>query len=229
MSINVNEDVIGSGGWGGSWGGAGGNGLFIFAILIIFIFAIFWSRGHREGEGHAALLPALMAQGGHGAWGHGGHNCGCPPVCNPVEDVAIANIAKEVACTTGQIKTQNAVDTGAIIHALDSQTCEIKLGEAAIIQNQMQIAREQEVMVLTNQIAELREQKMELKGKLLQQETVNSINAGNCQLNHRLDRIECDMAKRPPFYTAGGFPHTQPFNFQQGFDGRRNDCCCGVV
>lgn len=224
MSINVNEDTIGTSGM--PWGGGGSGGIMLIAILLIFVVMGGGLLGNRAHAGEHG--------GGH--WGHGG--CGGESCADKMtwsrfanfEDPAIAKVQTEIACTTGQIKTQNAVDTGAIIHNLDMQTCEIKLGEAAIIQNQMRIAREQEVLALTNQINSLRDDKLELRGKLLQQETVNSINAGNCQLNHRLDRMECEMAKRPPFYTAGGFPHTQPFNFQgQGFDGRRNDCCCGVV
>lgn len=224
MSINVNEDVIGGGGMGGLGWGSGNGGIILIAILLIFVVM---GGGLLGGRAHAG------EHGGH--WGRHGCEDSCADKMTwsrfaNFEDPAIAKVQTEIACTTGQIKTQNAVDTGAIIHNLDMQTCEIKLGDAAIIQNQMQIAREQEVMALTSQINALRDDKLELRSKLLQQETVNSINAGNCQLNHRLDRMECEMAKRPPFYTAGGFPHTQPFNFQnQGFDGRRNDCCCGVV
>lgn len=229
MSINVNEDVIGSGGFGGGygagWGGCGG--IIIIAIILVLVAVAF--LGRRDGyDGH-----------GHGyAYGRG-----CEDSCADkmtwtryanYEDPAIAKVQTEIACTTGQIKTQNAVDTGAIIHALDQQTCEIKLGEAAIIQNALNIAREQEVMALNGKIADLRDCNLELKGKLLQQETVNTIQAGNCHINHRLDGIECNMAKRPPFYAAGGAPYINPFNFQPApfpFDGRRDgfrdgNCCC---
>lgn len=235
MSINVNEDVIGSGGFGGGGWGGGYGGVILIAIILVIIAIAF--LGRRDGYDHYGPMLA--------GFGHGHHGKGCDDSCADkmtwsrfanFEDPAIAKVQTEIACTTGQIKTQNAVDTGAIIHALDQQTCEIKLGEAAIMQNQTKLAMEAERMFMGNQIAELREQKLELKGKLLQQETVNTINAGNSMINHRLDGIECNMAKRPPFYAAGGNPYINPFNFQPApipvVDGFRRDgfrdgnCCC---
>lgn len=232
MSINVNEDVIGGGGLGGYGYGGGGAGLFLFAIIVIFFVAIagLWGgRGRHDGcDGFV---------GHRGRWGDE-DSCADKLTWSRFanfEDPAIAQIQTEIACTTGQIKTQNALDTGAIIHALDQQTCEIKLGEAAIIQNQLKLAMEAQTLAMQNQIAELREQKLELKGKLLQQETVNTINAGNCQINNRLGQIECGMVKQPPFFAAGGSPFINPFNFQpapipvRDRDRDRDDfgrCCC---
>lgn len=229
MSINVNEDVIGSGGFGGSGLGGGYGGIILIAIILVLVFM---GMGFR---------------GGHGGFdgGFGGHGRrGCDDSCADkmtwsrfanFEDPAIAGIAKEVACTTGQIKTQAAADTGAIIHALDQQTCEIKMGEMAIIQNQQKLAMDAERLFMGNQINNLRDANLELKGKILQQETVNTIQSGNCMINHRLDQIECGMVKHPPFYAAGGSPYINPFNFQpapipfrEGFrDGFRDGNCCG--
>lgn len=226
MSINVNEDVIGSGGFGGSGIGGGYGGIILIAIILVLVFM---GMGFRGGHG------------GHGdGYGHGhGYGRGCEDSCADkmtwtryanYEDPADARIEKEIACTTGQIKTQAAVDTGAIIHALDQQTCEIKIGEMAIMQNQQKLAMEAERMFMGNQINNLRDRNLELKGKLLQQETVNTIQAGNGQISHRLDQIECGMVKHPPFYAAGGSPYINPFNFQPApfpfRDDRNGNCCC---
>lgn len=222
MSINVNEDVIGSGGFGGSGLGGGYGGIILIAIILVLVFM---GMGFRGGHG------------GYDSYGHG-HGRGCNDSCADkmtwsrfanFEDPAIAGIAKEVACTTGQIKTQAAADTGAIIHALDQQTCEIKMGEMAIVQNQQKLAMEAERMFMGNQINNLRDKNLELKGRLLQQETVNTIQAGNGMINHRLDQIECGMVKHPPFYAAGGSPYINPFNFQPApipFRDGRDNCCC---
>lgn len=232
MSINVNEDVIGSGGLGShGWGGGSCTGIYIFAIIIVFFVAVagFWGRRDHDG-GHGFGHPGF---GGCGGWGE---SCADKMTWSRYanyEDPAIAKVQTEIACTTGQIKTQNAIDTGQIIHVLDRQTCDIQLGEAKIIQNQLNIAREQEVMALNTKICDLREEKLELKGKLLQQETVNTINAGNCQINNRLGMIESQMVKHPPFYAAGGSPYINPFNFQPApvpvapSPFRDNNCCCG--
>lgn len=211
MSINVNEDVIGGGGLGGvGWGGGGGGGIFLIAILLIFLVMGGGFFGRHGGDGKHESCADLMTINRYGNY----------------MDPQLAKIETEVACRTGAIQTQNAVDTGAVVHILDNQTCQIKEGLAAVLNNQNILAREQEVMMLNNQIANLRDDKLELKAKLLQQETVNTIQGGNCQLNHRLDRMECEMAKRPPFYTAGGFPHTQPFNFNPApFNSNCNSCC----
>lgn len=229
MSINVNEDVIGSGGFGG-WGGTGTSGMFIFAILIIFVFAIFQGRRDRDDYGgHAALLPFLN---GHGGWGRDG--CACPPVCKPVEDVAVANIAKEVACTTGQIKTQAAIDTGAIIHALDQQTCEIKIGEMAIIKNQTDLAYNSEIRGLANALNE-KNMKIATLEADLRADRSDARNAMQfARLGSEIASIQCGMLKAPQFIPAGGNPYVNPFNFQHApvavFDDRdrdRRSGCCG--
>lgn len=235
MSINVNEDVIGGGGIGGGWGGGvGSSGLFIFAILIIFVFAIFWGRGNRDGDGlggHAALLPMMM--NGHGGWGRGGDGCGCPPICKPVEDVAVAGIAKEVALIGGQIKTQAAIDTGAIIHTLDNQTCEIKMGEMAIIKNQTDLAYNAELRNMTNALNE-KNMKIATLEADIRADRSDARNAMQfARIGSEIASIQCGMLKAPPFIPAGGNPYVNPFNFQHApvpavmFNNER-DCrgCC---
>lgn len=210
MSIRINEDIIGGGGYPGA--GWGGGGIFLIAILLIFlVMAGAWgSHGKGHGGGHEGACADMVTLNRFGNF----------------MDPQLAKIETEVACRTGAIQTQNAVDTGAIVHILDNQTCQIKEGQAAIIANQQAIAREQEVMALNGKIADLRDCNLKLEGKLLQQETVNMINGGNCQLNHRLDRIECEMAKRPPFFSAGAYPTGIPYGAWFGGAGNNNNGCC---
>jgi len=222
MSINVNEDVIGSGGFYGGHGGHGA-GLYLIAILLIFFVVVagIWG-GNRHHDG-----------GGHG--GHRDGDCAGMMTINRYGnfmDPQLAKIETEIACRTGAIEKQNAVDTGAIVHILDNQTCQIKEGIAGVINNQNQLAHEQVVMALNQRIQSLQDDKLALGGKLLQQETVNVINAGNCAIGHRLDQIECRVPDRPPFYAAGGSPFINPFNFQPApvmvrNDRNDRDCCCG--
>lgn len=224
----VREDntYVGAGGYPGY---GGGGGVFLVAILLIFVvLAVIWGgRGH-DGPHHG---------GGYGGFIPGGFGCGFPGAGADLltltkyanyMDPQLAKLETEVACRTGSIEKQNAVDTGTIIHILDNQTCEIKEGLAAVINNQNQLAHQAEVMALNNKIADMRANENRLECRINQQETVGTIDRTNCQLNYRLDRIECEMAKRPPFFTAGAYPTGMPFGAFFGERGDRDDrgCCC---
>lgn len=227
----IKEDVtVGGLGGGYGYGGGMGSGIWIFAILIVFVILaiMFGSRGHGfDGD-----------RGGH--WG--GLMGNCAPMCKPVEDVAVAGIAKEVAFTSGRIETQNAKDTGAIIHALDMQTCDIKIMEKDIMQQASQIAAEQAVAALNMKIADLRDENLGLKGLAMHEKTMQAIGAQaaatnahiasvQCELNHRLDFIPT----KQPVFAASVTPCTTPVSFpfggfdrDRGFERgeRREGCGC---
>lgn len=227
----IKEDItmggFGSHGYGGGYDGygGGGSGIWVFAILIVFVILALAFRG-RDGHGYDG--------GGHFG-GFGG--CACPPVCKPVEDVAVAGIAKEVAVMAGQIKTQNAMDTGAIIHALDQQTCDIKIGEAAIIGKIKEAELANAISMRDMKIADQRDKILALEGYAMHEKTMQAlaaqtaatnahISSVQCELNHRLDFIPT----KQPVFAASVTPCTTPVSFPfGGFDRDRDDrrgCCC---
>lgn len=221
----IKEDVTNYG--GGSYGFGGG--MYIFAILVVFvILAVVWGgRGHAGGGGGGTAYPVM----GGGYPGFGGHGCPDPFTINK-----LGNLETEVACRTGSIEKQNAVDTGTIVHIMDNQTCQIKEGLAAVINNQNQLAHQAEVMALNNKIADMRANENRLECRINQQETVGIINANNaatnahisnvqCELNHRLDFIPT----KAPTWAASVTPHTFPVGVPLGFpvfDRDRDRCCC---
>lgn len=208
--------------------------MYIFAILVVFvILAVVWGgRGHASDGGHGHGAYPIMG----GYPGFGGHCCPDPFTINK-----LGNLETEVACRTGSIEKQNAVDTGTIVHIMDNQTCQIKEGLAAVINNQNQLAHQAEVMALNNKIADMRANENRLECRLNQQETVGIINANNaatnahisnvqCELNHRLDFIPT----KAPTWAASVTPHTFPVGVPVGFPVfdrdrdrcRDRDCCC---
>lgn len=230
----IREDVtnygsrsgIGGGDYG--YGGGFGSGIWIFAILIVFVILAVMRDGHGRGfDGHPGGFAGF----------------GCPPVCKPVEDVAVAGIAKEVAILNGQAIANNEKQTGILVHAIDQQTCQMLLGEKDIMNQASQIAAEQAVSIRDMKIADLRDKVLGLEALALHEKTMNAIgaqtaatnahiSASNCELNHRLDRIECEVPKRPPTWAASVTPHTFPIGFPVGVPfgdfnrDRDRGCCC---
>lgn len=225
MSIRINEDVIGGGGnyagGRGDYGGGYGAGIFVFAILIIFIFAIFQGRRDGHGDHLTAMLPFL----GRGGFG-GGDGCHCPPKCTPVEDVAVANIAKEIVFTTGALKTQAAIDTGAIIHNNDVQTLEFEKCINGVIQNQNRLALDAERQFNMARMEDKNLTIAALTNQLTKQEIINNNDRQSGQLQHELDQIKYAMLKQPPFVPFGTFPAAVPFRGEFGDRDRDRDRCC---
>lgn len=234
----IKEDITmggyGSHGYGAGYGGDGygGSGIWVFAILIVFvILALAFRRNDNDHNGHFGHFGGFPGFGG----------CGCPPVCKPVEDVAVAGIAKEIAILNGQAIANNEKQTGILVHAIDQQTCQMLLGEKDIMQQAAQIAADQAIGMRDMKIADLRDKVIALENFALHEKTMNAIGAQgaatnahissiDCQLNHRLDRIECEVPKRPPTWAASVTPHTFPLGFPGfGFDRDRDrNCgCCG--
>lgn len=215
--INDTRETIIEGG-GGGWGGYGGGGIVLLVVVLIVLFAAF--RGGLGGhDGHHA---------GNFGPGWGGIGSCFPAATTPVTTMEMAKINRD-----------QAVDTGAIIHALDVQTCDIEKGQAAIIQNQMATAATQERTFFTEKLADMREAKLcaEAKAlqqesmwaaKFMQQETLNAVNQQFCLVNNRLTRIDDNMLHRPPFYAAGGVAAVNPcppFPFFGPAREAREGCC----
>lgn len=212
MINDVRETVIegGHGGYGGGYMG----GIVLLIVVLIVLFAAF----RRDGLGGH--------DGGHG-WGGIG-SC-FPAASTPVTTMEMAKINRD-----------QAVDTGAIIHALDVQTCDIIKGQGEIIQNQQQIAAAQERTFFTEKLADMREQKLcaEAKAlqqeslwqsKFLQQEALNAMGQQFCNVNRELDSIKCEMLKRPPAFPLTCSPCSMPTNpfpfFGPGREVREGGCC----
>ena len=226
MSIYMKEDHVGPGGgnYGGGYGGGGGHGLYLLAILLVFFVVVagLWGNKHHGGEGYG--------YGGH--HGHGcDSNCADKAFLNRVanfENPADARIEKEIACGIGQLKTQAAVDTGAIIHNNDVQTLEIEKCIGRVIENQNRLALEAERMFTAAQLAEKNAQIAALGGQLNKQEIINNNDRQSCLLSHRLDTIECKMSKEPPLWAHSFSPFSTPVGtpFPFAERGRENNCCC---
>ena len=188
--------------------GSGYAGFFLLAILLVVLLAVFRGHGFGHGDGYgyghgAHAAPVVVAaDGGHGR----GHGCCCV-------DPAIVALEKDVLIGNGKLGVETQRQTGELMHALDIQTCGIKEAIGGVIANQNRVALEAERMFTCAQIdgkneklAELRLALAEKEARILQQETLGAIGKSNCELNHRLDQIECNMAKRPPWWPIGGVP-----------------------
>lgn len=226
MINDVRETVIEGGrGYGGyDGGGYGAMGIVLFIVVLVVLFAAFRRDGFGGGhDGH---------HGGYSGWGHGGW--GGVGSCFPAASTPMTTM--ELA----KIHHDQAVDTGAIIHALDVQTCDIEKGQAAIIQNQQQIAAAQERTFFTEKLADMREkflcaeakalqQETLWQNKFLQQETINAMGQQFCATNRELDSIRCEMLKRPPAFPLTCSPCSMPtgFPFAGGFERfERGGCNC---
>lgn len=218
MINDVRETVIEGGGHG--YGGGYMGGIVLLIVVLIVLFAAFRRDGLGGHEGH------------HGGFGPGWGGIGScfPAATTPVTTMEMAKINRD-----------QAVDTGAIIHALDVQTCDIQKGQAEIIQNQQQIAAAQERTFFTEKLADMREkflcaeakalqQESLWQSKFLQQETVNAMGQQFCNVNRELDSIKCEMLKRPPAFPLTCSPCSMPTNpfpfFGNGLREAREGGCC---
>lgn len=182
--------------------------------------------GGGFGGGGLLIVIALIVlfaafRGGIGGYGHDGGYAGAGAgyggFTAAADMMTMNRYANYEDRDIASIQKQNAVDTG------------------LIIKNQDTIAMNQERLFLQNQIQELRDGKLALEGKLFQQETLNAIGKSNCELNHRLDQIQCEMLKRPPVWGLSVAPASSPCGgtipfagFERGFDGFNGNArgCC---
>lgn len=221
MINDTRETIIEGGGRGYGYDGGigGGVGILLFVVVLIVLFAAF----RRDGFGGHGDHGGVHVNGG--GLGYNGIGTCFPAASTPMTTWEMA-----------QIHRDQAVDTGAIIHSNDMQTCDIERGQAAIIQNQQQIAAAQERTFFTEKLADMREkflcaeakslqQETMWQSKFMQQETINAMNVQFCNVNHRLTRIDDEMLHRPPFHPFGCTPCSAPEPF---FDrgGRREGCNC---
>lgn len=215
--INDTRETIIEGGRPGYDGAYGGVGILLFVVVLIVLFAAFRRDGFGGHDGHGGIHV------NGGGLGYNGIGTCFPAASTPMTTWEMA-----------QIHRDQAVDTGAIIHSNDMQTCEIERGQAAIIQNQQQIAAAQERTFFTEKLADMREkflcaenkalqQESMWQAKFMQQETVNAMNQQFCLLNNRITRIDDNMLHRPPFHPFGCSPCSVPEPFFG--EGRRERGC----
>ena len=227
MELSERIENLGGGG-GAAYAGYGGIGLFLLAIFLIILFAAF--RQHNNG-GDLASAANVMGEF------HPRENCAdkltWARYANYMDPEDARNHT-EIVRQAGEFSRQQAVDTGEIKGAIQQQTHELILGQErnswAILNNQNDIARNQERMFYqareadaTRREAEQRERAIMLEQKLLsadqareafrrQPELLTAMNGQFCLINNRVTQIEGSMLKGTPCYVP-----TQPLaTFQCG-------------
>lgn len=202
--------------------GFGGIGLFLLAIFLIILFAAFRQHGNHGGD--MASIANTMGEF------HPREGCAdkltwarYANFINP-ED---ARNHTEIIRQAGDLAREQAVGHGELKSAIQTQTHELMLGQErntwAILNNQNQIARDQERAFFqareadaTRREAEQRERALFLEGKLLQVESAReadrrqtelmaAMNGQFCLVNNRITEIEGSMLKGTPCYVP-----TQP-------------------
>ena len=215
--MELSERIENLGGGGGSaYAGYGGIGLFLLAIFLIILFAAF--RQHNCG-GDMASIANTMGEF------HPRENCADKLTWARYANYMDPEVARnhtEIVRQAGEFSRQQAVDTGEIKGAIQQQTHELILGQErnswAILNNQNEIARNQERMYYqgreadaTRREAEQRERAIMLEQKLLASETAREadrrqsellavMNDQFCGLNNRVTQIEGSMLKGTPCY-----------------------------
>lgn len=233
--MELSERIENLGGTGGAaYAGYGGIGLFLLAIFLIILFAAF-----RQHNGCGDMAHAL------GEF-HPRENCADKLTWSRYANYMDPEVARnhtEIIRQAGDFARQAAVDTGEIKSAVQQQTMQLMLDQErstwAILNNQNDIARNQERMFYqareadaTRREAEQRERAIMLENKLLaseqareadrrQAETVALINGQFCNINARISNVECNMPRTAPCYV----PTAPVATFQCGPYPQRS--CCG--
>lgn len=160
-----------------------GIGIWGIAIFLLILFAA-WGGWGRNNNVYAAPIPA--------------NGCGCGfSSCNTDRDV----LKLETAMTAQNALNNANLDTLArtILTNQDRNT-------AAILDGQKDLyIRDLERIATQQFITSQNEQTRNLINMSTAQAEAKSA-AGVCELNHRLDVIQAEMLKRPPFQAFGGLP-----------------------
>ncbi len=214
--MELSERVENLGGGSSAYAGYGGIGLFLLAIFLIILFAAF--RQHNHG-GDMASVANVMGEF------HPRENCADKLTWARYANYMDPEVARnhtEIIRQTGDLGRQQAVDTGEIKGKVQEQTHELVLGQErntwAILNNQNDIARNQERMFYqareadaTRREAEQRERAIMLENKLLsseqareadrrQNELMAVMNGQFGLINNRVTQIEGSMLKGAPCY-----------------------------
>ena len=219
--MELSERIENLGGGSSAYAGYGGIGLFLMAIFLIILFAAF--RQHNNGGDMASVANALGEC-------HPRENCADKLTWARYANYMDPEVARnhtEIVRQAGEFSRQQAVDTGEIKSAVQQQTMQLMLDQErstwAILNNQNDIARNQERMAYqareadaTRREAEQRERAIMLEQKLLsseqareadrrQTELLTAMNGQFCLINNRVTQIEGSMLKGTPCYVP-----TQP-------------------
>ena len=178
--------------------GSGGIGIWGIAIFLLILFAA-WGGWGGNRNAYAGPLPATSG-------------CGCGfSNCNTDRDVL-----KLETTMTAQNALNNAnLDTLArtILTNQDKNTAAILDGQKDLyIRDLERIATQQFITSQNEQTRNL------INMSTAQAEAKGA--AQNCELNHRLDVIQAEMLKRPPFMPCGALPVAGCSNLPTG-------CGCG--
>lgn len=168
----------------GQWQGA-----WIFALVIIFLAVLFIAFRHNRNEGgYENLLPLAML-------GHKKHGC-------DLDDWKMTEMIKDQAMDTGKIIHDVDTQTAQLQRSMDAQNCLVrdKIGE--VLANQNKCAWESERLYNQRYIDEMRDKMAELRlmvsekdNRFLHRQTMNELAA-----------IKCGMVKEPRFLPSGGYP-----------------------
>lgn len=162
-------------GWGGGW---------IFALVLIFLAVLligFRRDRHEGGEegGLKALLPALLL----GKLGKGGCEAGYDGY---------------------PLAVQQAKDTGQIVHNTDVQEEKTRKEICDAKFNQERLAYEATKDAKNTKIQELLAENSELKTMgaiaMLKGSLEQKMDSQYGALQHHLDKVQCEMLKRPPVW-----------------------------
>jgi len=220
--MELSERIENLGGGGGmAYSSFGGIGLFLMAIFLIILFAAF-----RQQHGCNDMTSVANVMGEF----HPRENCADKLTWSRYANYMDPEVARnhtEIVRQAGEFARQQAVDTGEIKGAIKDQTHQLILGQErnswAILNNQNEIARNQERMFYQareadagRREAEQRERAIMLEQRLLasenareadrrQNELMTAMNGQFCLINNRVTQIEGSMLKGTPCYVP-----TQP-------------------
>ncbi len=217
--MDLSEKVENIGGGGAAFAaGYGGIGLFLMAIFLVALFALF-CRQHERGDVREGCADKLT-------WSR---------YANYVDPEIMRNHIEQCR-DTGEIRKDIATENGQILASIDRQTRDIQLvqertannitlGQAAIAREQERLFFQGELSRKNDAIAEQRERALMLEGRLMQaenareadrrqMETMGAMHAQFAALSSRVAGIECNMVKAPQFYPYGGIASVNLCGYQ---------------